>query len=352
MVKSLDKTAINNILIRSTNWLGDAVMTTPAIHAVRETFPAAHIAVLANPLTAPLFQPHPDVDEVLVYDRKGRHSGLKGRLALAAELRSHGFDLAILLQNAIDAAAIAWLARIPRRMGFTTDGRAFLLTHKVKVDGAVRRFHHVDYYLHMLRQFGIAASEKRLALATTPEEEMTVAGLLATNGITSDDFLLAVNPGATFGAAKRWYPERFAAVADALADKWGAKVVITGGPGEAAIAAAIESAMQKGCLNLAGRTDLRTLMALIKRCDFMVTNDSGPMHVAAAFDVPLAAIFGPTDHATTSPFSKHAVVVRNDTECAPCLKRECPTDHRCMTKVAAEDVVNAAIKLQGEVGSA
>ncbi|MBI1921516.1 MAG: lipopolysaccharide heptosyltransferase II [Geobacter sp.] len=351
-MKQINKSDIKNILIRSTNWLGDAVMTTPAIHAVRETFPVARIAILANPLTAPLFQPHPDVDEVLVYDRKGRHSGLKGRLALAAELRGHGFDLAILLQNAVDAAVIAWLARIPRRMGFATDGRGILLTHKVSVDGAVRRLHHVDYYLHMLRQFGIAASEKRLALTTTAEEDKAAAGLLASSGISSDDFLLAVNPGASFGAAKRWYPERFAAVADALADRWGAKVVITGGPGEVDIAAAIESAMQNGCLNLAGKTGLRTLMALIKRCDFMITNDSGPMHVAAAFDVPLAAIFGSTDHTTTAPFSEHAVVVRKDTECAPCLKRECPIDHRCMTEVAAEDVVNAAIKLQVEVSSA
>lgn len=349
MVKSLDKANIKNILIRSTNWLGDAVMTTPAMQAVRETFPAARITVLANPLTAPLFQSHPDVDEVLVYDRKVRYSGLKGRFVLAAELRQRGFDLAILLQNALDAAVIAWLARIPRRMGFATDGRGFLLTHKVSVNEVVLGFHHVDYYLHMLREFGITGSARQPMLNTTSDEDVAVEKLLASRGITPGTMLLAVNPGASFGSAKRWYPERFASVADALAEEWGARVVITGGPAETDIAAEIESVIGKGCLNMAGRTDVRGLMALIKRCDFMITNDSGPMHLAAALGVPLVAIFGSTDHTTTSPRTERAVVVRSDTDCAPCMKRECPTDHRCMTSVTPEEVVAAALRLRDEV---
>lgn len=345
-MKQINKSDIKKILIRSTNWLGDAVMTTPALQAVRESFPGARIAVLANPLTAPLFQPHPAVDEVFVYDRKGRHSGIGGRLALAAELRRHGFDLAILLQNALDAAVIAWLARIPGRMGFATDGRGFLLTHPVRVDLSVRRLHHVDYYLHMLKQFGISGSDRRLALTVSAEEEAFVAGFLASHGIAPDDTLLAINPGASFGSAKRWYPERFAKVADELSLRWGERVVIIGGPGETAIAAEIEAAMERGCLNLAGRTNLRELMALLKRCDFMITNDSGPMHVAAALGVPVAAIFGPTDHTTTSPWTNRAVIVRSETDCAPCLKRGCPTDHRCMTSVTVEQVVEAAEKLK------
>lgn len=350
-MKQINKSDIKNILIRSTNWLGDAVMTTPAMQAVRETFPAARITVLANPLTAPIFQPHPAVDEVLIYDRKGRHSGLKGRLVLAAELRRQGFDLAILLQNAIDAAVIAWLARIPRRIGFATDGRGFLLSHAVRVDGAVRRLHHVDYYLYMLEQFGIAGTGKQLMLATTAEEDAALAALLASHGIAPGDTLLAINPGASFGSAKRWYPERFAKVAEELSLSWGAKVVITGGSGETGIAAEIESSMANACLNMAGKTDVRGLMALIKRCDFMITNDSGPMHVAAAFGVPLVAIFGSTDHTTTYPFSDRAVVVRSEADCAPCLKRECPTDHRCMEMVKADEVVDAALRLRERVGA-
>jgi lipopolysaccharide heptosyltransferase II len=344
--RSLDKNGIHSILIRAVNWLGDAVMTTPAIRAVRESFPDARIAILANPLVAELFTRHDSVDEVIVYDRRGRHAGLSGRLTLAAELRRRKFDLAVLLQNAFDAALIARLAGIPRRMGYRTDGRGFLLSHGVAMCPDKKRLHHVDYYLAMLAEWGIAPSGKGLQLTVTPDEQSAMAATLAENGIGTGDFLLGINPGATYGSAKRWYPERFAQVADELARLWGARVVITGGRGESGIAGEIASVMTGSCLNLAGRTSVRELTALIRRCNFFITNDSGPMHLAAAFNVPLVAIFGPTDNTTTSPYSSNSVVVRSEIECAPCLKRECPTDHRCMTEVTAENVMDAARRLK------
>lgn len=349
-VKHFDKTGIERILVRSTNWIGDAVMTTPALRAIRENFPAARVTVLANALVAPLFAAHEAVDEVVVYDRKGVHGGLGGKLRLAKELRARDFDLAILLQNAVDAALIAWLARIPRRMGYRTDGRGFLLTNGVPVDAAVRQLHHVDYYLAMLARFGITVSGKDLALCTTPDEDRAVAVLLNEQGVGEGEFVLGINPGASFGSAKRWQPTRFAAVADRLAERWGARVVITGGPGETTIASEIEAAMGGRCVNMAGRTTVRSLMALIKRCNFFVTNDSGPMHVAAAFGVPLVAVFGSTDHRTTSPWSEQTLIVREDVECAPCLKRECPIDHRCMERVTADAVVAAALSLRERLG--
>ena len=351
MGRPLDKNGIRSILIRAVNWLGDAVMTTPAIGAVRESFPDARITVLANPLVAELFTPHDWVDEVIVYDRKGRHAGLSGHFALATELRSLKFDLAILLQNAVDAAIIARLAGIPRRMGYRTDGRGVLLTHGVTVTPELKRLHHVDYYLAMLAGWGITSSGKGLRLTVTAGEQAAAAALLAQSGIGDGEFLLGINPGATYGSAKRWYPERFANVADELARCWGARVVITGGPGETGIAAEIEAAMAGRCLNMAGRTSVRELSALIRRCNFFITNDSGPMHLAAAFNIPLVAVFGPTDHTTTSPYSDKSVVVRSVTECAPCLKRECPTDHRCMTAVTADDVITAALRLKEQLGA-
>jgi heptosyltransferase II len=169
--------------------------------------------------------------------------------------------------------------------------------------------------------------------------------LLDRHGIRADDFLLGINPGAAFGSAKRWYPDRFADVARQLSRLKKARVVIFGGPGETDIAAEIEQHLGGVCLNLAGTTTVRGLMALIRKCSLFVTNDSGPMHIAAAFGVPLVAIFGSTDHATTSPYTERAVVVRKDIECAPCKLRECPTDHRCMKAVTADDVVSAAEQL-------
>ncbi|ABB32570.1 lipopolysaccharide heptosyltransferase II [Geobacter metallireducens RCH3] len=345
-ISALDKSAIRTILVRAVNWLGDAVMTTPALRAIRESFPEARITVLANPLVAELFANHETVDAVHVYDRKGRHAGIRGRIRLARELRAERFDLAILLQNAIDAALIARLARIPRIMGYRTDGRGMLLTHGAPVTIEAKKLHHVDYYLAMLSRFGIETGAKHLSLTVTREEKEGTARLLAAAGIGANDFVIGINPGATYGSAKRWYPERFAAVADELSLRWGARVVVTGGPGEAAIAADIAAAMTVPALVMAGKTSVRELMALIKRCDFFITNDSGPMHIAAAFSVPLVAVFGPTDHTTTSPWSDRAAVVRRDTDCAPCLLRECPTDHRCMTAVTMTDVVEAAERLR------
>ena len=304
--EKLDKTGINRILIRAVNWLGDAVMTTPAIGAIRTSFPDARITLLATPLVAEMFSPHDWIDEVMIYDKKGRHSGLAGRLRMARELRGKHFDLAILLQNAFDAALITWIARIPVRMGYRTDGRGLLLTHGCQLSGETKRLHHVEYYLRMLENFGISTTAGSLSIMVTAEEERTIAALLAGGGIGRDDFLLGLNPGATYGSAKRWYPERFAAVADELCQQWGAKTVITGGSAEREIADEIIASAKTKCLNLAGQTSVRELMALIKRCDFFVTNDSGPMHIAAAFGVPLVAIFGPTDHTTTSPFSERA----------------------------------------------
>jgi heptosyltransferase II len=341
-----DPQGIERILIRSTNWIGDAVMTTPAIGAIRGTFPNAHITILATPLVAELFSPHDRIDEIMVYDKKEQHAGLAGRMRLARELRVRHFDMAILMQNAFDAALITWLARIPVRMGYRTDGRGFLLTHGCPLSMETKRLHHVNYYLDMLARFGIVTKEKTLTLMVTDEEERKATRLLHEAGIEAGDCLIGINPGATYGSAKRWYPERFAAVADELCKKWGAMSVITGGPAERDIADEIAVSSKFNCLNLAGRTSVRELMAMIKRCDFFITNDSGPMHIAAAFGVPLVAIFGPTDHCTTSPFSDRAVVVRKDAECAPCLLRECPTDHRCMKEITAADVANEAIQLR------
>lgn len=351
-MKGLEKDKIKNILVRATNWLGDAVMHTPALGALRETFPAARITVLATPLVAELFTPHDWVDDVLVYDKQGRHAGFAGKVRLASTLRALRFDLAVLFQNAFDAALITWLAGIPRRMGNTSDGRRLLLTHGFAYREIGDECHHVDNYLRMLANFGIVGSStKRLCLLTTAAEDAAVADLLAGAGIGADDFVLGINPGATFGSAKRWYPERFAAVAGQLSTDWQAKVVVTGGPAETGMAGEIAAVLGSACLNVAGKTDVRQLMALIKRCNFFITNDSGPMHIAAAFNVPQVAVFGSTDHRTTYPYADNAVVVRNDIDCAPCLKRECPTDHRCMTSITVEQVVAVARKLQAGLHS-
>jgi heptosyltransferase-2 len=343
-VKNPTFDSAQRILIRSVNWIGDAVMTTPAIGAVRGCSPAAEITLLANPLVSQLFSPHEWVDRVITFDRNGRHRGINGRLRLAAELRRQRFDLVIILPNSFDSALVPWLAGIPVRLGKGSDGRSWLLTQRYSVAETPGR-HEIRYYLDLLAHFDITGQAVTPYLTTTPEEDRNAAGLLAAQGIAAGSLVLGINPGATFGSAKRWYPERFAEVARRLAVEWQARIVIFGGPDETAIAASIAQHLAGECLNLARKTTVRDLMALIKRCNFFITNDSGPMHIAAAFGVPLVAIFGPTDHTGTAPYSDRAVVVRQDAECAPCKLRECPTDHRCMTAVTADDAIQAAREL-------
>jgi len=335
----------HKILVRSVNWIGDAVMSTPALMAVRQTFPAAEITLLANPLVGQLLQGHPAVDRVLQFDRKGQHHGLTGRLRLARQLRSERFDLALILPNSFDAALVPWLARIPQRWGKASDGRSWLLTRRFHGQSSVVPEHEVHYYLRLLESFGIRGNVSVPFLATTADEDQAAADLLATHGITPHDRVVGINAGASFGSAKRWYPERFAGVAHHLAAAWHAKIILFGGPDEVGIVTAIDAALAGNCVNMAGKTTVRQLMALIKRCCFFVTNDSGPMHIAAAFAVPLVAIFGPTDHLGTAPCSEKAVIVRQPVDCAPCKLRVCPTDHRCMTAVTIEQVVQASEQL-------
>jgi heptosyltransferase-2 len=344
-VKEFRHNSIRKILIRSVNWIGDAVMTTPAISVIREHFPHAEITILANALVSQLFSHHPGIEKIITFNRQGKHHGVAGRLRLAAELRKHAFDLAIILPNSFDSALVTWLAGIPTRIGKCSDGRTLMLNGRYKVAKAVAPCHEVEYYLDLMKHFGITGSCTQPHLFINSEEENRASATLAEYGIQPNDFVLGINPGASYGSAKRWYPDRFAQVARRLADEWSAKIVIFGGPGETAIAADIESRLEGAAVNVAGKTVMRELMALIKRCNFFITNDSGPMHIAAAFDVPLVAIFGSTDHTGTSPYSSKAVVVRSSVECAPCKLRECPTDHRCMTEVTVEDVVDAARQL-------
>lgn len=343
-MKEFQYDSIRKILIRSVNWLGDAVMATPALSVIREHFPHAQITILANEMVSELLSHHPDIDSIITFHRQGIHRGVAGRLRLAAELRSHAFELAIILPNSFDSAVVPWLAGIPARIGKCSDGRTLLLNGRYHFVQAIPPRHEVDYYLDLLGHFGITGSRTPLRLYVTADEEHLAAERLAQSGVQPHDFVLGINPGASYGSAKRWYPDRFAQVARHLSQTWGAKVVIFGGPGETAIAADIEQNLE-GTVNVAGTTSVREMMALIKRCNFFITNDSGPMHVAAAFSVPLVAIFGSTDHTGTSPYSDNSVVVRNEVECAPCKLRECPTDHRCMTSVTAKAVITAAMTL-------
>lgn len=342
------KEEIRRIVVRGPNWLGDAVMCEPALSHVRTLFPHAEITLLVKPAIADLLAHHPAVTRTLVYDDRGRHAGLTGKWTLAGVLRRHRFHLAILFQNAFEAALISFLAGIPRRFGYATDGRSLLLSDPVLVPPRRAQRHQVEYYWDLLKPLGGQGQAPAPRLFVTPEEITLIAARLAEAGIGASDLVIGVNPGSTYGHAKRWLPERYAevvnrAVKDVQAQTGGrVGVAIVGAKGEEPLGQAIADQIKTRTVVCSGQTTVRELMALVKRCQLFLTNDTGPMHVAAAFKVPLVAVFGPTDWQTTSPFGADAQLVRQPVSCAPCLLRECPIDHRCMTGVTVEQVYAAA----------
>lgn len=345
---------IRRILIRAANWVGDAVMSTPMIRAVRHNFPRAEIHVLAKPWVAPVFENSPDVDRIIPYDAMGRHAAARGILRLCGELRGEGFDLAVLVQNAFEAALIARLSGIPRRLGYDTDGRTLLLTHAVPMTRRIKRRHQIDYYLGVLTGAGLRTFGRETTLYISAAERVRAARILRKAGAAHTDGIIGLNPGAAFGGAKRWLPERFAELGRRLRSRRPARpVVIFGGPGEADLGDAIRREIGDGCINFAGRTTLREAMALIERCRLFVTNDSGLMHAADALRVPLIAVFGPTNHTTTSPSGSYSRMVRVPVSCSPCMKPECPIEaprrrHQCMRAVTVDRVYGEALAFLGD----
>jgi len=341
-------TRVKRILIRSANWVGDAIMTTPAIRAIRRNYPSAHITLLAKPWVAPVFAYNPDIDELMVYQAEGRHGGWAGLWRLAADIRRHRFDLAILFQNAFEAALLTFLARIPQRMGFTTDGRTALLTQRIRSWRPLKRRHLIDYYLGLIAGAGMTLHGRQLTLLITPDEQREARRLLAQKGGIDTPLLVGLNPGAAHGTAKRWLADRFTEIGRRMIFEHGAKVIIFGGPDEAGIGRQLATDIGEGSVNLCGQTSLRHAMALIGECNLFVTNDSGLMHAAAALNIPQVAIIGPTDPTATGPGNEASRLVHRPDACelSPCLKPTCPiTDQRCMTAISVKMVMEAALAL-------
>jgi heptosyltransferase-2 len=346
----IEKARVQRILIRATNWVGDAIMTLPALEAVRENFPGRHITVLAKPWVAPLFENHPAVDRVLVFDKgNGFRAGFFEMLKMSRIIREERFDLAILFQNAFEAALLAFLGRVKLRVGYKTDGRSLLLTHGVSLNQKALRIHQVGYYGAILRAMGWLAEDRDPALHTGREVREQAVGILKSNGIDPQDFIVGLSPGAVFGNAKRWPPDRFAEIGDRVVEKWGAKIVVFGSGGERAICDSVCGAMRQDALNLCGETTLKAVMGVMVLCRFFVTNDSGLMHMASALGLPTVAVFGSTDHVTTGPRGPKTKIVRRSVSCAPCLKQECPTDHRCMLGITPDAVWETMEELRRDV---
>jgi heptosyltransferase-2 len=334
-------------LVFSPNWLGDAVMALPAVADLRRHAGTGRLVVASRPSVAELWPMVAGVDEVVTIPAPRGARRWTGIRASADAVRQVRADLAVLLPNSVRAALIARLAGIPARLGYRRNLRQWLLTQ------AVRRprgpVHQADYYRCLVAAAGVENGSREPRLDVPDDSLAAARAMLTERGWIPGTPLLGLAPGAAYGGAKRWEPDRFAAVAEGLRRSRGTTAVLIGSAADGPAACAIEAELDKidgaggrpAAINLAGLTDLRQLIGVLAHCAAFVSNDSGAMHLAAAVGIPVAAVFGPTDERATAPRGGRARVLTADAWCRPCLLRECPLDHRCMTGIGAGDVVRA-----------
>ena len=339
---------ISRIVVRAPNWVGDAVMSVAAFRELRGLSPHAQITVVSKPGTADIFREVDFVDDVLVYERHG----LSSVWQQVREWKQHRFDLALLFQNAFEAALVSFLARVPVRLGYDTERRGFLLTHAVPVPSWKNERHEIFYYLNLVaeleqRIFGTApkeTSQPKFELAVSAEHQREARELLAPQHAGAGKPLVLLCPGSVNSRAKRWPADRYAALADQLAET-GATVALIGSPTELEVSNQVLRLARHPPVLLTGKTSVAEVTALISVADVLITNDTGPAHIGAAVGTPTLVIFGPTNPLTTRPYGPAGQIIRQPPDCAPCMLRDCPIDHRCMTAIAPEDVFQSALEL-------
>ena len=337
---------IERIVVRGTNWVGDAVMTIPALRQLRRLFPDAHITLATRAWAEGLFADSDFLDDLQVHEG----SGLRSVVQQVRQWRKRNFDLAILLPNSLGTALVASLARVPLRIGYATDGRQALLTHPLALPEWRESKHEVFYYLKIVAELEWLVKQEQSFLNTQPDGSLEVSearqsaarDFLRARGVSEGNLLVALCPGSINSRAKRWPAERYAALADRLIDELGAQVLLVGSNAEAGVSQEVSGQMRNQPLTLTGQTDLAELVATLSLVDLLVTNDTGPAHIASALGRPTLVIFGPTNPLTTRPFSPLGEVVRQPPDCAPCMLRDCPIDHRCMTAITPADVFERA----------
>lgn len=330
-----DPEAVRRVLVRSPNWVGDAIMSLPVLAGLKRLFPLAEITILAVPRVAPLFTSQPGVAEVIRYP-----SG-RGKWQVLWEMRGR-FDVSLALPNSMESGLGLWLLGVPSRVGYNTDARGLFLKEAVSGRRHLGGLHTVFYFLGLLKALGGMATFSPPALYLEPEEVDGAAQFLQEIDLPGEGPWVGLSPGAAYGPAKRWPPERFAALGETLQQEFGARLVLLGGKEERPVADLVKEHLQKPVVDLVGRTTLRQALGVLSQLRLLVTNDSGLMHAAAALSVPLVALFGSTDPVATGPFSARATVIRHPWPCSPCFKRTCEAGYACLNAITVDEVMTAA----------
>jgi lipopolysaccharide heptosyltransferase II len=351
MSHAIDPGPIRHVLIRANNWIGDVVMISPAVRALRARFAGARIAILAKSWVLETLQGSPDYDDLIEYDAAGRHKGLGGRARLAAALRRRHFDLAVLFQKAFEAAALAFLAGARVRVGYATDGRRLLLTHALPLPPSGT--HHVDQFLGLARALGCPVIDPVPSFHLDQDARHEADHLLRQTGWVERSPLVALHPGAS-KPPRAWHEQRFGELARRLASRTGG-VILLGGPGERDRLERMAAGSDPGRILIPPRVlPIKVVGALLQRCHLFVGNDSGPMHVAAALGVPTVALFGPGSPSRTAPVPRGGpvTIIGRNYPCSPCRQdffRECspaPSGKPfCLEEIQVDEVEQAALDL-------
>lgn len=337
----VDAREIKRVVVRGTNWVGDSVMTLPALRALRRVLPGAKITLVVRPSAKGIFADVDFVDEILIYDRRNVWSVVPQ----IKEWRRRQFDLAVLFQNAFEAALIPFFAGVPLRLGYATEARQALLTHPLPLPDWRSSRHEVFYYLYLitaLEQLLFGTSEiceavPDASLQISEVRKSEAENLLRSYGVREGEPVVALCPGSVNSRAKRWSAESYASLADRLIDSQ-RQVLLIGSADEADVTREVTNRMKQQPIVLTGKTSLDQITAVLSLVDLVVTNDTGPAHIAAALGRPTLVIFGPTNPLTTRPFAPEAEILRHPPDCAPCMLRDCPIDHRCMTAITVDEV--------------
>jgi len=341
-MNELQVTSVKRIIVRGTNWVGDAMMTLPALRELRRLFPDAHITLATRSWAKGLFVGAEFVDELQINDGRGIRSFFQQVRAW----RKGRFDLAILLTNSFESALVAALAGVPIRIGYASDGRARLLTNAIELPEWRSTRHEIFYYLRIVAELEWLFTHQQTFLDVQPDASLDVSDvrkdearlLLQRQGVHEEGPVIALCPGSINSRAKRWSAESYAVLADRCVDSLGAQILLIGSKEELDVSRQVADRMQNKPIMLTGQTDVAEIVAVLSVTDLLITNDTGPAHIAAALGRPTLVIFGPTNPLTTRPFSPFAEIIRHPPECAPCMLRDCPIDHRCMTAITPDEV--------------
>jgi len=318
-------------------------MATPVLADLRRRFPTAHITAMSSFAISELVKQDPAIDKILCFTKPESPAAARQSVFdISRKLRREKYDLGVLLTNSFSSACCFYLGKVKRRLGYAVDWRSLLLTDRMEPPEI--KIHQIDFYKHLLQPLGILKSETPPRLYLLENEEEAAKALLYQRGYRSGQALIGINPGAAYGSAKCWPPERFRALAHVFLQDPDLAIVFFGDAQSRDLVNKICDGLPERVINLAGATNLRQLACLIKNCDVLVTNDSGPMHVGAALRTPIVALFGSTDDLITGPWNQKEGVINKHLCCSPCFKRTCFGDFRCMYKIEVEEVAQKAFE--------